>query len=1106
MEVQITHNDVNITSFVLNYQRTKEICSGIETFDMEISKNIPYNMIPWDRIKIFEEGSHRSTLRISSRNQSSRGTYKLSGQDESKRLTDYFVSDNYYIDYPSTARYWIEKFMAEANVSYIFETSSNGALISEGTNMGLNHAYDIIQLLLQQSGWYMKFDENRVAHVGELNLSLSDFDERFTDDEILNIEINQSDKLLRNRAIVWGKGDPTTGEWIYADLSVNTPWNYDVYDQRAVVLANSYINSQGVAYSLAQQMLNEFTQLLDVVTIEVHGGYDLDIGSVINIDSDYYKGTGFITTYSARADKDGLVTSITINERCPRLFGYYGFSGDYVYIGTTEHGVYRKLLEGSTWEAFNAGLSSLYVTDLKISGGVFACVAGGELYIRNTGDTVWNVIDPGTFHDTSESPIVDYISSVMECMGCTINRVGNTISAIYRTIDLTSKRSWAVKFNPDGSNTKYLLNNDIDYNAIALDLDTDDANLYATIRTTLTEVEAVSDCTEKFSTLNLEEPSREYSRSVSGPDGDSNFRGYSAVERCEFKSYFLEYDYVNDQARVIIVDHSNADTLLVTEASYFDLKGGSLTNLIYYKTNIGALWFVAFVDGAYHEYNYQPLFDNYVDLGTTTVPAGDQYKNLVRVSDHSVYNVESGITRTVSTSIASTKYQVGNSPTYISKGGYRITGNGTSVMGIYAEAETKDLSTGDTYSSSTLVAEFLDLSGVTKYYEHDGAVAGPGVDYNTESTFSYVFSILVRAESPGSTNFYEVGGYTTAGPLGSVAGVANFDATLYSSDHENSHGQFYNHSNYCPVLGSLGGTYSVYDLTGDQIGEIGLGNIQGRFLHKMDYYYDFAYALYVSGGFTQTRQAYLRISNLGDTPATTDMHLFNIPSFNNYSFLFNIQARGHILSTAYTTRNTNNDSVNSTLRIFEFFQEGGVTPGFQTVQLTSETEPHWTVIDETTQGHFLEISQSFPVASFAYTNDADNLRIGTIPSGFISPVGDQYHPLISDIRVFDLTPQSSIPTESGPVTVSGGRYIGICVDNTAKFIPYDLSGNFTLLTTVSGGERPRMETSNFFQPPYFFVAASGVFLQKDPNGSTFINYSTGMPSSTVTVVRIDDLL
>lgn len=392
MNVSIRHNGSNISSHVIEYEREHKICTGIGQLNIVIAANIGRTFEPWDSIDIWENGSFQVRYYVSSISTSKpAATITLECQDKSKRLVDYFIPDQYTIDYPSYTGYWIKKFLTEAGITYQFRGSDVGVLISNNTALGLTPAYEQIMQLLQLSGWYMYFDGNGVAKIGSLDTELSNVRGTYGLHDIISIAKISDDKMLRNRAVVWGAFDPIRNQNSYADLATRTRWNYDSRDLRAMVVSNGNIPNRSSAYGIASKLLKEFSRITVEKHLTVVGASNKDLGDVVRVRSHVYNGTGMITTFGVHMGKDGLTTNLILDERCPRLFGFFDF-GDYVYVGTYGGGVWRKHIRfDPKWYDFSAGLEDdMAVTDLHINNDMFGSItASGGMYYATSSDGPW---------------------------------------------------------------------------------------------------------------------------------------------------------------------------------------------------------------------------------------------------------------------------------------------------------------------------------------------------------------------------------------------------------------------------------------------------------------------------------------------------------------------------------------------------------------------------------------------------------------------------------------------------------------------------------------------------------------------------------------------
>lgn len=484
MNVKVTLNGNDITNRVVSYERIQKVCSGIGELTLELEGSFSGSVDPWDEIIIEEGGEQKGIYYVNSVNKTHPAyTYTISAQDGSKRLVDYFIADNYIITYASNSVYWIKKFLTEAGVDYDFDVPEIGSLLSNNTSLGLQNAHEQITQLLQMNGWFMYFDENGVCRIGKLSTDLGNIQETFTKNDITEIQIYESDKQLRNRAVVWGNGNPTTGEWAFASISRNVPWMTSDKDYRAAVLSNSSIPDSSVAYSLATLMINEFSRLSIEKEVTVHGARNVKLGTSVFVDSNVFSGVGIVTTVGATVSKNGFFTKVILDERCPRLFGYFDF-GDYVYIGTERDGVWRKHIKyDHNWYNYSTGLTDLGITDLNVSNGILNCVTkSGESFFSTAYRNFWTKMSipalttySGSFTIPDDEKIEIIINSGIKARNSVIDYINNEILVTADTtpfensfyyapfvvsgyvpgteneiFSMSGIRSWLLKYNKNG--------------------------------------------------------------------------------------------------------------------------------------------------------------------------------------------------------------------------------------------------------------------------------------------------------------------------------------------------------------------------------------------------------------------------------------------------------------------------------------------------------------------------------------------------------------------------------------------------------------------------------------------------------------------------------
>lgn len=462
MNVVVKHNGANISSHVIRYDREHKICSGIGMLELEVAYTYSNSFDPWDSIDIYENGNHTGGYFVS---QTSEGqpsaTIVVTAQDNSKRLSDYFITESYIVDYPSYSRYWIEKFLDEVGIDYTFTTTSQGNLLSNNTSLGLTTAYDQVLNLLQISGWYITFLPNGEARIGKMTNSLANVKATAGKNKTIDIKVIKHDQMLRNRVVVWGNGDPTHERWVFADVSKTTKWNYDANDKRTIVISNSNIPNVSSAFLIANLALTEFARITVEKHLTVAGALDILPGDVIAVKTQIFNGKGVVTTFGTSMSKEGLVTNIVLDERCPRLFSFFDLGG-YVYVGTYGSGVWRKHITtwsgfvSSGWMPYYSGLEQdMFVTDLHVNQGVLGCVTNsGHVYYNVEDDGPWSGIPISGLYVTYSGQQLEPVPySGLMGRACIIDRDSNYIRYAINNASGINSGDFLIDSDPLNPNT-----------------------------------------------------------------------------------------------------------------------------------------------------------------------------------------------------------------------------------------------------------------------------------------------------------------------------------------------------------------------------------------------------------------------------------------------------------------------------------------------------------------------------------------------------------------------------------------------------------------------------------------------------------------------------
>jgi len=441
-DFQLNWVSTDITEDVLRYTRDAAICEGTRNINVEVA-NTGRAYTNWDSLTLWENTHKVGKFYIREIQRKHDNSIVLSCQDSSLKLIDHFEERIWNPGYVSNAKYWISLWLDRiGGISYNFKSSGSGAILNKDLTFGRDTTYNLIVPLLQQSNWYMMFDEDDILQIGELDVDTKTVSEYFDETDITDIAFIKSDKQSRNRVVVWGGRDLVTDTWITGVAESDAGWQIDSNDDRTVVISSNAIRNYGSAYYTANKLLNDVIALSKEKIFTTTGFRNRKVGDYVYVSSRVYHGTGLITDISVVADKvGGYSTEITLDRLCPRLFAFFSWDG-YVYVGTRGGGVYRKPLETSTWSSYNSGLSSLYIKDLYIKNGNFVCVTDeGDAYRSTVALNYWIKISPGQFTDSEDNIFEE---EEIKAKACTIDDDGTLIVG-YTEPD--SGISWMLHYN-----------------------------------------------------------------------------------------------------------------------------------------------------------------------------------------------------------------------------------------------------------------------------------------------------------------------------------------------------------------------------------------------------------------------------------------------------------------------------------------------------------------------------------------------------------------------------------------------------------------------------------------------------------------------------------
>src|SRR3989304_2988433 len=205
MNVEVRHNNTNITQYVIESQRTHKLCEGSGEATIKFFLDNPRTFTIGDTFKLYEAGILKGIFYLSRiDDDADSGESSLICFDGAKWIREFLLVDLFTVTGGQSARYWIEIILDQTGISYNFTTAESGATLPD-TEFGIEFAYDAVLRLCQQSGWYFYFDSNGVCQIGSLSDAIQDTVGYYREDgEILEILRRDDSTPLRNKVIIWG--------------------------------------------------------------------------------------------------------------------------------------------------------------------------------------------------------------------------------------------------------------------------------------------------------------------------------------------------------------------------------------------------------------------------------------------------------------------------------------------------------------------------------------------------------------------------------------------------------------------------------------------------------------------------------------------------------------------------------------------------------------------------------------------------------------------------------------------------------------------------------------------------------------------------------------
>jgi len=1162
MDVQIKVGAVDVTNKVTSYTRDQNICTGIGTLSIQGIEALEDSVDIWDTVTLFEGGTKKGTYFVTMVEEgATKGTSLVECQDGSKKLQDYFISDLYEVNGNTDSYYWINKFASDATISSIsYVSGTNTTPLNPDAQLGMMSAYEAIVNLIQQNGWVMYMNANNTLVIGRKDVAFGS-SINVNEGDILKIDTAKNDKMLRNRAIVWGAASTFDGSWVIAEASTMTPWNYGPGDQRTIVFANSNIKSYSYADELARLILQEFARIEYTKTIDLEGARSINLGGAVRVNSRAFSGTGIVTTISSSASANkGLVTTVILDERCPRLFAAWELIDEYVYVGTSGKGVYQKLIGDSTWNEFNTGLDYAtypqrgYIADMYINNDIFAITtAEGTAWYKNGVSAPWTQLIPSgmVYRNETHSPESLFARSV--AINSDTNDIYVGFNAWVASGELWDrvvyKRSWVQQFSPyNGEVTDYIQMHDgnNDHNYMVLDIDTTDEKVLATLANKV-GWETISGYYGGFNNLGY---------GVRGPaqyliNDTPQFNVindvwywpgtlFSRIDRDDIKSVYLDGEtlwvcFENDYASsgLVEIDVPSGNYTVHYFGDEFDKEGSLKSSWVIEKRDSATFYVVQFwaeatgVGDIYEKKLYRYIYDHTEDTAIDIV-----------VHDFGEESAQGNLGITIQNGLCLYIYRQASNTLY---------------------ARMYDIET----FSQTQYYEEPDVSiwgGVNSAYgAYVHAVGNNTLDDSNEDAQIPTLEVLIANAVTGNLTYSHNEFPTIAKPAGyddMIVGV-NWLKTFCVSKYSTTIGGVFTQHGFVKRGGSWydytwAYTYDIsesgfsYELVFEGEDELMTADEKKRWSNAYGYHLatDFKYAggtkRMVGGNSFPTFVAdcdYVEMNDqtywkwesvtdsdyiLGWSTSTETVRIIMVDVYGNEtiyttpaskSYFWRPYIIGNICFLEYTNKFG-----------YLIFRGEDYDSGFENTYKIIETDfKMLKEIGETQWPARVECSQNSPAVVYhagegvAYPHYIYTPVITEQGSGWMAEYKDPGYKQ-AELRTMTIVSPDNFPVDSGEVT--GYKYCIFAERDNSKVIMYDLDAEVyeEILVDTLTGDLKEIETTNY-NNPYVFVSASGnpidilyertanraPVIAGDPVVSEFTGYSlTDASGYSITVIRTDD--
>jgi len=353
--IKLLINDVDLSEYVISSEREHCICNPIANLSLLLAPDLPVAINMYDSVVFYESGTKVFTGYaydvVKARMEVE---FALTCHDVLIRTKDTWL-DEEVVSTGESIGARIEDFLRRSGITEIEVAPAVSRPIYPGHTWQYMSCFSAILETIKMGPYQVYANRDGKVILTELRKGTP----VYTITDFTEYERTLSDGWIRNEVFIFGNDG-------IAAHDVRSNDHLRPAERRAIIIATGMISSLATAYSIIEEMLDEFENPLDTKSIIVEGNPDYEIGQTIRLVEPWsgYDEDCLITSEVATCDSSGYRVELTLDEKCPHFWGWdrkkEKYEYDTLYCGTWGLGVYKSNDNGQTWTKTNLGNKHVY--------------------------------------------------------------------------------------------------------------------------------------------------------------------------------------------------------------------------------------------------------------------------------------------------------------------------------------------------------------------------------------------------------------------------------------------------------------------------------------------------------------------------------------------------------------------------------------------------------------------------------------------------------------------------------------------------------------------------------------------------------------------------